>query len=94
MVNIEKWDFMCKNINWEKLYFTMTDMNHVISTETLMKFSALEEKHLLILRGNDTMFFREGLFDNVLHSPAGYYLFTDHNRAIENHFDLLGWLCG
>lgn len=83
---IERWNTMRKLINWNNIIYILR-CNHIsISMKVINEFSKLKEKHLLLNYGGNGRIFQEVdqmfLFTNVF----------DPNRAIENEFDLLGWM--
>ena len=88
----EHWRLLCKRIDYEHLVFLMSDMSRsVIPILTRKEFCRLPERHLLMSRRNHSLYLDDEA-GNVLFMAEHYFNRTD--TAIENFFDLLGWLNG
>lgn len=83
------WTQLSKYIDWNNMIFIMSDNGRAIPIDVQMRFDHLTSKHLTLHRGNRTMLlvddFRNHLYMNE-------YYFSKRDRAIENYFDLVGWL--
>lgn len=85
---IEWWNMMRRKINWENMIyvFRITDEEIPVSKNFIQSFMKLERKHLLINCVAD-----RGVYQNEeqLRLPGNIFR---GDQAIENSFDLLGWL--
>ncbi len=83
---VNRWNMMRKRINWENIIYAFRTTRRASSKDFVQFFSKLPQKHLLMNYGingvtykdMDQLFFVEDIFGI--------------DRAIENDFDLLGWL--
>lgn len=84
---INRWNLFRKRINWKRLIYVFSEDTATISYPIAKEFCALNEKHMLILQKNMYC---------SLELKGSVYMNHDHfrirNSAIENWFDLLGWI--
>lgn len=85
---IDCWNMMRKKINWENMIFVfrITDRIAPVSKKTMRDFSILKRKHLILNHCVSKIMYQD--IDQVIIPEDAFG--TD--RAIENDFDLLGWL--
>ncbi len=83
---MERWNMMRKRINWENIIYIFRTTRRAVSKDFVQSFSRLSQKHLLMNYGVNGMVYKN--VDQLFFSE--YILGKD--RAIENDFDLLGWL--
>lgn len=85
---VERWNIMRKKINWENIIyvFRISDGHVPVSKDFMQSFLKLEGKHLIINCVTERAICQDR---KQLNLPE--YAF-DAARAIENSFDLLGWL--
>ena len=81
-----RWNVMRKNVNWDNLIYVMAEHQRLepISFNSIKKFNELEGKKLFI--GVHNMVPGE----NCIYMKEQYL--SRRDIAIENYFDLLGWL--
>lgn len=84
------WNKSRKWINWENLIYILDDKFDMISCAVIKKFCELPEKHMCIISRNINM----GENMKGIFLTSGLYLNHFHMRdvAIENWFDLVGWI--
>lgn len=84
---MNRWNSFRKRINWDCLIYIFSEDIATIKYSLAKAFCALNEKHMLIFSKN--MYCSWELKGSV-------YMHHDHfhirNSAIENYFDLLGWI--
>lgn len=83
------WNKRRKRINPERILYLMTDNNHMVDMTTTEEFLSLPgEKYFIATRN------MMGCVVNSNYTYINRYYFADRGYAIENYFDLLGWLNG
>ena len=83
---VERWNYMRKKVNWKNLIFLLRLNHRTIPRECIREFSRMKSKHLIMNYGQNGMTYEDT--DQLFFSD--YIFGTD--RAIENDFDLLGWM--
>ncbi len=82
----ERWDYLCRNINWNRMVCLFVEWPTAIPFKLMKKYSELPMEKILVSRGNSYC----GFCPNSFFMPLGGM--SDPNSAIENHFDLVGWI--
>lgn len=83
---LKRWNSFRQRINWDNFHFIMSEDISLVPYMTAREFCQLQERHLLILQKNNYKFnFSGSIYMNHNH-------FHIRNSAIENYFDLLGWI--
>lgn len=83
---IERWNMMRRKINWGNIIYIFRATRKAVPKDFVQDFKKLTRKHLIMNYGVNGVIYKE--IDQLFFSE--YILGTD--RAIENDFDLLGWL--
>lgn len=81
---VQRWNMMCKKANLDNILFIMTGMNPPVSV--MKRFLSLKEKHLFI--NFNSSYGCDGV--NGIYFPRNY--FEDSASAVENYFDIVGWM--
>ncbi len=86
----DRWNYMCGKINWNRLIYVACehDVYLPFSIKNEKEFMELKEEHLMIVMRNSAFWGGSGY--NKVFMQQNYLASTD--SAIENYFDLLGWL--
>lgn len=83
---IDHWNMMRKKINWNNMIYIFRSNHMAISEDFIREFAKLKRKHLVMKYGVNGVRYRD--INQLFFSE---YIFGA-DRAIENDFDLLGWL--
>lgn len=83
---IERWNMKRREINWNNMIFVFRANHIAVPGDFIHEFSKLKEKHLIMTYGENGVIYR-----NIDQLFLSEYIFGT-GRAIENDFDLLGWL--
>jgi len=87
---IKSWNTLKKWINWDNMIFIMEDDTDYIPYQIVEEFCGLSQRHLLVLKSTS---YSNARMNGILYAyPYGY--FRARNVAIENGFDILGWING
>lgn len=84
---INRWNLFRKRINWDCLIFIFSEDTATITYSLAKAFCALNEKHMLIFQKN--MYCSMELRGSIYMQHGHFHI---RNSAIENYFDLLGWI--
>lgn len=86
----KKWKVMCRYVNSDRIICILTDQMGGISLPVMQEFSQLEYKHIFMLKDKGAFYLDRDISADIHFGLLGYMFMDDD--AIENHFDLLGWL--
>ena len=82
----DRWNMMRKKINWNNVIFVFRANHIAIPDNFVRNFAELKRKHLMMNFGVNGM-----VYHNIDQLYFSEHIFST-DRAIENDFDLLGWL--
>ena len=86
----ERWHILGQHIKWDNLVYLLMARIPNIPISVLRSFSELKQKHLTVFREGFS-YVPEG-FSDYVNANTNISLFALRDSAIENYFDLLGWL--
>lgn len=87
--SVRRWNKLRKWINWERMIYILSNEAAMIPYQIAKEFCALPTKHLLIIK--DNMYSNSELGGAIYVNHAHFHI---RDSAIENWFDLLGWING
>lgn len=89
---LERWNYMRKKVNWDRVIFLLTEQptQDNIPFDVLNTFFSLKGEKLFI---NNHSFISGGADYESVYIPNAEWI-TGRDSAIENYFDLLGWMNG
>lgn len=86
---IKNWNTTKKWIHWDNLIFVMSDDTDNIPYQIVEEFCDIPQKHLCVLK---SVLYSNTRMNGIIHVPHDH--FHMRNSAIENWFDILGWING
>lgn len=87
--SICRWNKMRKWVDKNNIIYTLSDDNQIVSYPIAREFCSLQEKHLLLLQNN--MYCNPDMRGTLYVTHRHFHV---RDNAIENWFDLLGWING
>lgn len=90
--SVRFWNKTRKWINWENLIYVLEDVHEVIPYPVVKEFCQLTTKHLCIM--GRSMYMNERLKGAIFVGQEYRVHLHIRDSAIENWFDLLGWMNG
>ena len=86
---VERWGLLSKRCDKENIVFILSDYHFYLTPDIRKRFARLPKKHY-------TIYSRCGVIDPSIDAEnsiyLNHYIFDWHDRAIENVFDLVGWI--
>lgn len=86
---LERWNIMRKKVNYDNMIFCMSNSRIEISYSEWKQFSMLKQRHLAIMWDDKYATVINGK-DAII--ANNNYSIWRMDRAIENYFDILGWI--